>query len=499
MSSHDPLHFVIIPFMAQGHMIPLVDIAKLLSQRQGVTVSIITTTQNVAKIKASLSSYFISSTINIVEVKFPFQQAGLPEGCESIDMLESMADMVKFFDAANGIEGQVEKVMEEMVQPRPSCIIGDMSLPFTSRLAKKFKIPKLLFHGFSCFSLTCIQVVRESGILKFIESNDEYFELPGLPDRVEFIKPQVSVLQPTEGSMKESTDKIIEADIDSYGVIVNSFEELEADYARQYRKARTGKVWCVGPVALCNKLGLDKAQRGDKTSINQDQWLQWLDCQENGSVLYVCLGSLCNLPLAQLKELGLGLEESNKPFIWVIREWGKYGELANWIQESGFEERIKDRGLVIQGWAPQVFILSHASIGGFLTHCGWNSTLEGITAGVPLLTWPLFAEQFYNEKLVVKILKAGLKIGVEKSMLYGKEDEIGVMVSRESVTKGVGELMGDSEEAQDRRKRVKELSGLANKALDEGGSSHSNITMLIQDIKEQSQSNLIKVEFNYSC
>lgn len=491
MCSHDPLHFVVIPFMAQGHMIPLVDISRILSQRQGVTVSIITTTQNVAKIKTSLSSSSLFPTINIVEVKFPSQQAGLPEGCESVDMLASMGDLVKFFDAANSLEEQVEKAMEKMVQPRPSCIIGDMSLPFTSRLAKKLKIPKLLFHGFSCFSLMCIQVVRQSGILKVIESNDEYFELPSLPDRVEFTKPQVSVLQPIEGNMKESTEKIIEADNDSYGVIVNSFEELEVDYAREYRQARAGKVWCVGPVSLCNKLGLDKAKRGDKASIGQDQCLQWLDSQERGSVLYVCLGSLCNLPLAQLKELGLGLEESNKPFIWVIREWGQHGDLAKWMQQSGFEERIKDRGLVIKGWAPQVFILSHASIGGFLSHCGWNSTLEGITAGVPLLTWPLFAEQFLNEKLVVQILKAGLKIGVEKSsMKYGKEEEIGVMVSRESVRKAVDELMGDSEEAEDRRRKVKELSELANKALEEGGSSDSNITLLIQDIMEQSQNQI---------
>ncbi|XP_048597056.1 UDP-glycosyltransferase 73C7-like [Brassica napus] len=491
MSSHDLVHFVVIPFMAQGHMIPLVDISKLLSQRQGVTVTIITTTQNVARIKSSLSSSSIFSTINIVEIKFPFQLAGLPEGCESVDMLDSAGDLVKFFHAANTLEEQVEKAMEKLVQPRPSCIIGDMSLPFTSSLAKKLKIPKLLFHGFSCFSLACIHVVRESGILKAVESEDEYFDLHGLPDRLEFTKPQISVLQPVEGIMKEGTDKIIESDIDSYGVIVNSFEELEVDYVREYKKARGGKVWCVGPVALCNNLEFDKVKRGDKASIGQDQCLHWLDSQEKGSVLYVCLGSLCNLPLAQLKELGLGLEESNKPFIWVIREWRKYGGLGEWMEDSGFEERIKDRGLVINGWAPQVFILSHASIGGFLTHCGWNSTLEGISAGVPLLTWPLFAEQFYNEMLVVKILKAGLKIGVEISMQYGKEEEIGVTVSRESVRKAVDELMGDSEEAQERRRRVKELSGLANKALlEEGGSSHSNITMLIQDIKEKSQSQI---------
>ncbi|KAG2329132.1 hypothetical protein Bca52824_000312 [Brassica carinata] len=267
MSSHDLVHFVVIPFMAQGHMIPLVDISKLLSQRQGVTVTIITTTQNVARIKTSLSSSSTSSSINIVEVKFPFQQAGVPEGCESVDMLDSTADLAKFFNAANKLEEQVEKAMEKMVHPPPSCIIGDMSLPFTSSLAKKLKIPKLVFHGFSCFSLACIHVVRESGILKDVESNDEYFDLPGFPDRLEFTKPQISVLQPVEGVLKEGTDKIIEGDIDSYGVIVNSFEELEVDYVREYKKARGGKVWCVGPVALCNNIEFEKLREETRRQL----------------------------------------------------------------------------------------------------------------------------------------------------------------------------------------------------------------------------------------
>ncbi|CAH8387290.1 unnamed protein product [Eruca vesicaria subsp. sativa] len=289
------------------------------------------------------------------------------------------------------------------------------------------------------------------------------------------------------GVWKEILDGMEEGDNTSYGVIVNTFEELEPAYVRDYKKVKAGKVWSIGPVSLCNKEEVDLAERGNKAAIDQDECVRWLDSKEEGSVLYICLGSICNLPLSQLKELGLGLEESQRPFIWVIRGWEKYDELLEWLSESGFKERIKERGLLIRGWSPQMLILSHPAVGGFLTHCGWNSTLEGITSGVPLLTWPLFGDQFCNEKLAVQVLKVGVRAGVEDSMRWGEEEKIGVLVDKEGVKKAVEALMGDSDEAIERRERVKELGELAHKAVDEGGSSHSNITLLLQDIMQQAQ------------
>ncbi|KAL1190740.1 UDP-glycosyltransferase 73C4 [Cardamine amara subsp. amara] len=277
---------------------------------------------------------------------------------------------------------------------------------------------------------------------------------------------------------------MVEAEDTSYGMIVNTFQELEPAYVKDYKEARAGKVWSIGPVSLCNKVGADKAERGNKAAIDQDKCLKWLDSKEEGAVLYVCLGSICNIPLAQLKELGLGLEESQRPFIWVTRNWEKYNEIYEWMLESGFEERVKDRGFLIKGWSPQVLILSHPSVGGFLTHCGWNSTLEGITSGVPLLTWPLFADQFCNEKLVVQVLKMGVRAGVEDPMIWGEEEKVGVLVDKEGVKKAVEELMGKSDDAKERRRRAKELGELAHKAVEEGGSSHSNITLFLQDIRQ---------------
>ncbi|KAF2602862.1 hypothetical protein F2Q70_00024955 [Brassica cretica] len=486
--AHPPLHFVLFPFMAQGHMIPMVDIARLLAQR-GVTITIVTTPHNAERFKNVLNRAVEAGLpIKVVHVKLPYQKAGIPEGKENMDSLDSKELMVPFFKMVNMLEEPVMKLVEEM-KPKPSCLICDLCLPYTSKIAKAFNIPKIVFHGFSCFCLLCMHVLRQNlEILQNLKSEKEYFFVPDFPDKVEFTRPQVPVRINATGDWKEFLDAMAEAENTSYGVIINTFQELEPAYVKEYKEARDGKVWSIGPVSLCNKKGADKAERGNKAVIDQEECFKWLDSKEEGSVLFVCLGSICNLPLSQLKELGLGLEKSQRPFIWVIRGWEKYNELAEWFLESGFEETVKERGLLIKGWAPQVFILSHPSVGGFLTHCGWNSTLEGITSGVPLLTWPLFGDQFCNQKLVVQVLKVGVGAGIEETMKWGEEDRIGVLVDNEGVKKAVEELMGDGDDAKERRRVVKELGKLAQRAVDEGGSSHSNITFLLQDISQLAQS-----------
>ncbi|KAL5740909.1 hypothetical protein ACOSQ2_030089 [Xanthoceras sorbifolium] len=253
-----------------------------------------------------------------------------------------------------------------------------------------------------------------SNVLKGINSELEYFVIPGLPDKVEITKQQIDVMPP---QLKEFGEKMHEADLATYRLIVNSFEELEPTFVKEYSKLKDGKVWCIGPVSLYNKDYLDKAER----------------------------------------ELGLGLEASEKPFIWVIRKGDNSKE-------------TKGIGFVIWGWAPQVLILSHPAIGGFLTHSGYNSSLEGICAGLPLLTWPLFGYQFLNEKLLVQIVKIGVRIGVENPIPWGEEEKVGVLVKREHVKIAVGKLMDEEEkEAQERRERARELGKLANIAVKEGG------------------------------
>lgn len=479
-------HFVLMPFMAQGHLIPMTDIGRLLAQR-GVIVSIFSTPLNAMRIKSVIGRAVEAGLrIRVVLFRFPSEEAGLPQGCECFDMLPSMDLCVNFFKASKMLESSVEQSLKEL-KPSPTCIISDMCFPWTTRLARKFSIPRIVFHGFCCFSLLYTHVLIISSVFDNVTSDSELVALPGLPDKIELNKSQViNFVSPGSNEMKELQKQMVEATEEAYGVVVNSFEELEPNYVREYRKAIGINVWCIGPVSLCNKENLDKAERGrSMSSYGYDQCLKWLDSREEpDSVMYVCLGSLTRLATSQLIELGLGLELSNRPFIWVLRETSD--EFKKWLVEEKYEERVEGKGFIIHGWAPQVLILSHPSIGGFLTHCGWNSTLEGICRGVPLLTWPTFAEQFINEALVVNVLKTGVKVGVKKPVHFGHEDEVGVLVNRQDISMAVQQLMDDGgEDGQLRRKRAKELSILSKTAMDEGGSSHANLTKLIQDVLEQ--------------
>ena len=138
--------------------------------------------------------------------------------------------------------------------------------------------------------------------------------------------------------------------------------------------------------------------------------------------------------------------------------------------------------LAMQVFGQSAFNPTHGAVGGFLTHCGWNSTLEGVTARVPMVTWPHFADQFLNERFMVDVLKIGVKIGMEVPVVAGEQDKFGVMVSKEDVKRAVESLMVKGEEGEGRRKRATELGEMANKAMEEGGSSHVNMRMMIQDI-----------------
>ncbi|KAJ4723648.1 Glycosyltransferase [Melia azedarach] len=479
------LHFALFPFMAQGHMIPMIDIAKLLAQR-GVIVTIFTTPLNAARFKPTLDRAIESGLqIQILQLQFPsVETTGLPKGCENMDMMPSLELGYNFFAGVELLREEIEKLLEEL-KPKLNCIISDMCLPYTTEIAAKFNIPRIIFHGVGCFCLMCYNNLYASKVLESVTSESEYFAIQGLPDEVEFTRPQLVSL---ESQMKPLMEKMGAAELATYGAIVNSFEELEPDYVAEYKKIKEDKVWCVGPVSLHNKEYSDKAERGNKASIDEHKCLSWLDSRSPGSVIYACLGSLCNLISPQMIELGLGLEATNRPFIWVIRDGETSKELQKWAIEDGFEERIKGRGIVIWGWAPQVLILSHPSIGGFLTHCGGNSTLEGISAGLPLLTWPLFGDQFINEKFVVQILRIGVRVGVEKAMKWGEEQSIGVLVKKDDVKNVVEKLMDEGKEGEERRERARKLGKLAKMAVQVGGSSHHNITLLLEDIMKQEYS-----------
>lgn len=219
-------------------------------------------------------------------------------------------------------------------------------------------------------------------------------------------------------------------------------------------------------------------QTGSNEWVNGSSCLKWLDKQLPNSVLYVSFGSGGSLPRDQINELALGLELSNLRFLWVNVKAPNDRATASYIKApenqhiedflpKGFLERTKERGLVTSSWAPQVEVLHHTATGGFLTHCGWNSVLESVVNGVPLIAWPLFAEQRTNTAMLVDGLKVAVRPQVNENGIVEKE-EIGKVIK--SVMEG--------EEGKETRRRMKNLKDAAAHAIMEEGSSTKTLSEL---------------------
>ncbi|KAL7265570.1 hypothetical protein ACSBR1_003365 [Camellia fascicularis] len=335
-----------------------------------------------------------------------------------------------------------------------------------------------------------------------VNSDAETFALPGLPDdNIVFTKSKIPYWFKEKGTgYGQLLDEVLKSELKSYGVIVNSFYELEPAYAEYFKNEMGRKLCLVGPVCLFNKAFDEKAERGAKNSIDGNTILKWLDSKQPKSVLYVSFGSQASMAPEQFLEVAHGLETSGCPFIWVARDMSEYGQEEKEKKEGGenrgkklpegFEQRMtkSGQGLIVKSWAPQLLILEHANIGGYLTHCGWNSTIEGIGAGVPMITWPLVAEQFFNESIVVDVLKTGIRVGNEEWLSYIWEPK--VTVTREKMEAAVKWLMAGNggDEVEEMKRRAKEVSEKAKKAVDHGGSSNAGAIALINELKSRRHS-----------
>ncbi|CAI8587874.1 unnamed protein product [Vicia faba] len=228
----------------------------------------------------------------------------------------------------------------------------------------------------------------------------------------------------------------------------------------------------------------DKAERGVEKVEEGEVLLQWLNSKKENSVIYVSFGSINKFPTSQLIEIAHAFEASTHDFIWVVRKnndvGGSSDEDEGFMEE--FEKRVKEsnKGYLIRGWAPQLLILENKAIGGIVTHCGWNTTIESISFGLPMVTWPLFSEQYFHEKLVVEVLRIGVSIGVRKWRVW---DEFGEVVKREDIGKAIGLVMGIGEEAKEMRSRAKALSEDSKKAILVGVSSHANLIQFIEELE----------------
>ncbi|KAI0525201.1 hypothetical protein KFK09_004593 [Dendrobium nobile] len=452
----------------------MVDMAKLFAAR-GVAVAIVTISGNDALIRPTIDRFnsSASSPIQLHLIHLP----SAAEETENINSLSSYAQIFKFAETVALLSEPFDHVLKDL---RPDCVVSDIFLPWTCEVAAENGIPRISFLGSNFFAMCAIDSMERHQSLESLQPEAETIVLPGLPHHIEMLRSQVrdpSKLNPSMNPLVEVIKHAKEVDSKNYGMVVNSFYELEPDYVEHYRKVLGKKAWHVGPVSLCNQEEIDKSVRGGE-SRGGEECLKWLDSKNPRSVVYLCFGSTSDFTIAQLREIAIGLEASSSPFVWVVRNVA--GE--EWIPE-GYEQRIEGKGLIIKGWAPQLLILNHVAVGGFVTHCGWNSSLEGISAGLPMATWPLHAEQFFNERLLVDVLKIGVAVG---SKVYGlRSTEELPVVEAAAVETAVRRLMGEEEEAEERRRRVSELKEMARMAVDKGGSSYNDLGNLIQELVER--------------
>lgn len=254
----------------------------------------------------------------------------------------------------------------------------------------------------------------------------------------------------------------------SQALIINSFEELEGPILSQIR-TRYPKIYTIGPVHEHLKKKLRSIGKQESYSSSTDLFkvdktcITWLDNQPPQSVLYVSFGSVTIMTREQLMEFWYGLVNSKKKFLWVIRpeSVNNLGEILQELQEGE-----KKRGYIIK-WAPQEEVLAHKAIGGFLTHSGWNSTLESIVAGVPMICWPYFGDQQVNSRFVSEVWNLGL--------------DMKDVCDRRVVEKMVNDLMVDRREEFVRS--TAKMAELARKSVSEGGSSSCCLNSLIDDMR----------------
>lgn len=458
------VHILVFPFPAQGHMLPLLDLTHLLLLR-GLTITILVTPKNLPILDSLLSTH-PSPSLQTLVLPFPDHPL-VPSGVENVKDIGNSGNVL--------IISALAKLTEHIIQwikshpSPPVAILFDSFLGWTYHLG----LPRICFHSTAAI-LSCLFDALWPNLDAFFASDTvDFLDLPRSPSLIREHLPSVFRRYIKSDPNWELVNDSMIANSSSWGYVNNTFDALEPEFL-EFSRTKMGhnRVFAVGPLSLLG--GSDLTSRGSisSSSVSHDSLWAWLDGCADGSVLYVCFGSQVLLKSAQVEALANGLEGSGVKFIWVIKRATAqqaadgYGSIPD-----GFEERVTGRGLIIQSWAPQVPILSHRAVGGFVSHCGWNSLLEGIVGGVMILGWPMEADQFVNAKLLVDYM------GVAVRLCEGKDTvpdpiELGQKVAES--------MSGEKAE----KVRAKELRCKAMEAVGSGGSSLRDLDELVIELAQ---------------
>ncbi|KAK4260948.1 hypothetical protein QN277_004006 [Acacia crassicarpa] len=416
-------HVLIFPYPAQGHILALLDLTHQLALR-GLSITVVVTPKNLPLLHPLLRLHPVA--VQTLILPFPAHPK-IPPGVENVRELGN-AGNYSMINALSKLQDPIIQWFKSHPSP-PVAVISDFFLGWTLKLSLHLGIPRISFYSVSAllalifnFCWQNTQAVRGQRVI-------EFSDFPGTPLFKEEHLPSIFRNYRESDPDCEFVRESFLENIVSWGCIFNSFRALEGQYLDYLRSTlKCLRVFVVGPLSL---IGPDNGgDQGNQNTEAHSNLFDWLDGCPEGSVLYVCFGSQKLLKREQMEALASGLERSETRFIWVVKPGtSQQVEEGYGAVPDGFDDRVSGRGLVMRNWVPQVKILNHRAVGGFLSHCGWNSVLEGIVAGVMILGWPMEADQFVNAKLLVDDKGVAVRV-CEGADSVPDPDELGGIISK---------------------------------------------------------------------
>ncbi|KAF9591536.1 hypothetical protein IFM89_004590 [Coptis chinensis] len=451
-------HVVVVPLPAQGHLMPLMEFSQQLVDN-GVKVTVVNAEFIHNKVISTLLDHIGEQEDRKIHLVY------LSDGLDAKDDRTDSQKRADFMsrDMQVHLEKLVTKI-NESGHENIDCVVTDPSMGWTLEFTEKLGIKRAMFWPAALGVLAFMLYVP-----KLVEAGD--IDYKGCPMKEEVLRLPVSMpamstidlmwVSSGGNTMREKLFKYInnvkQAVEATNWILCNSFDELEpASYDF------IPNILSIGPLLATERLGHPPGH----LLLEDSTCLTWLDQQPVQSVVYFAFGSTTTFNQCQFNELVHGLELVNQPFLWVIRP-DLTDELSPLYTES-FKNILAHHGKIVN-WAPQQNVLAHPSIACFVTHCGWNSTVEGVSMGVPLLCWPYHADQFHNQIYICDIWRVGLRLD---------KDENG-NVGRFEINKKVHELIGD----EGIRSRAQVLKYKAKRSVSEGGSSSKNFNDFINRLK----------------
>ncbi|KAL1549412.1 UDP-glycosyltransferase 86A1-like [Salvia divinorum] len=460
-------HAIMIPYPYQGHINPFVSLAVKLAS-QGFTITFINT-QSVhrrisrAQTATGHADIFSGARDSGLDIRYATVCDGFPLGFDrSLNHDQFVEGLIHVFSA------HVDELVGNLADSDPpvTCLIADTFYVWASYIARKYN---LVYVSFWTEPALVLSLYYHLDLLK---KNGHFGSQAKRKDMIDYI-PGVGAMKPTDLMSYLQADDICTVvhrviyrafeDVKKADIIIcNTVEELELNtLSALHRKQHT---YAIGPIVS----GFTNQEVA--TSLwSESDCTPWLNSKPNRSVLYVSFGSHAHTTSKQeIWEIARGLLISGVNFVWVIRPDIVNSDEANFLP-PGFENGMKGRGLIVQ-WCSQIKVISHPAIGGFLSHCGWNSVLESIWSRVPLICFPLFTDQFTNRKLVVNDWKIGINLCDRASIMRDEvEEKIKYLMSGES--------------SEELRNAIKEVSRKLEYALTSDGSSEKNFRVFIEDMK----------------